>query len=194
MVGLRRQAFPAPRQMPSRQAVLLTPPKSSCSGERLSYNHTPLTTPVECAVTSLSQIVENTATLSPAKCALTRMSPARPLEYALAKNTRGWVAYSSSHTSFMPNAFRFPCSCLRAFLHSCSSPKPFRSNTYTISHKCSFQRTYRNANFFKCNTYKKQGGTSSKPKVFLWRSPNQNYLRQSGRGTKMQALSSPWRF
>jgi hypothetical protein len=36
-------------------------------------------------------------------------------------------------------------------------PKSFRRNTYTASHKCSFQRTYSNANFFRCNTYKKLG-------------------------------------
>jgi hypothetical protein len=47
------------------------------------------------------------------------------------------------------------------------SPKPFKRNTYTISRKCSFQRTYRKANSFRINTYKKPGGgaTSIKPKA-----------------------------
>src|SRR5713101_3443454 len=71
--------------------------------------HTDLLTPLECAVprsilisilsarinsleaalTSHSQLIENTATLSPAECAVTSNSLANPLECALTKNTGG---------------------------------------------------------------------------------------------------------
>src|SRR5713226_2197950 len=51
--------------------------------------HTDLLTPLECAVPSHSQLIENTATLSPAECAVTSNSLANPLECALTKNTGG---------------------------------------------------------------------------------------------------------
>jgi hypothetical protein len=75
-------------------------------------------------------------------------------------------AHPSSHTPFKPNALR-----LRPFLHASSSPKPFRSNTYTISHKCSFQRTYSNANSFRINTYEKEGGHILQTKSFPFLAP-----------------------
>jgi hypothetical protein len=37
-------------------------------------------------------------------------------------------------------------------------PKPFRCNTYESPRKYYKQRTYAILNFFRCNTYKKQGG------------------------------------
>ena len=46
-------------------------------------------------------------------------------------------------------------------------PKFFRCNTYGPPRKCCKHRTYRNANSFKCNTYKNAGGPSLKPKAFL---------------------------
>jgi hypothetical protein len=52
----------------------------------------------------------------------------------------------------------------------CSS-KPFRSNTYTVQRKCSFQRTYGIANFFRCNTYKNRGVAMVKPHSLIFNSP-----------------------
>src|SRR6266851_4317432 len=45
--------------------------------------------------------------------------------------------------------------------------KSFSCNTYGPPRKCCKQKTYGRANSFRCNTYKKQGGTSFKPKVLL---------------------------
>jgi hypothetical protein len=39
----------------------------------------------------------------------------------------------------------------------------FRSNTYRIVWKCSFQKTYRNSKSFRRNTYKKPGGGGTPP-------------------------------
>jgi hypothetical protein len=46
------------------------------------------------------------------------------------------------------------CWGLPTFRHS---PKSFIRNTYTDAQKCSFYMVYRKPNFFRCNTYKKQG-------------------------------------
>jgi hypothetical protein len=43
----------------------------------------------------------------------------------------------------------------------------FRSNTYRIVWKCSFQKTYRNSKSFRSNTYKKTGGWGSALPVFV---------------------------
>ena len=45
--------------------------------------------------------------------------------------------------------------------------KSFSCNTYRSPRKCCKQKTYGRPNSFRCNTYKKQGGTSFKPKVLL---------------------------
>ncbi len=45
--------------------------------------------------------------------------------------------------------------------------KSFSCNTYGSPRKCCKQKTYGMANSFRCNTYKKQGGTSFKPKAYL---------------------------
>ena len=62
----------------------------------------------------------------------------------------GMGGYPPSRQKSLP----YLCSSER---RSCS-PKSFRRNTYTTSRKCSFQKTYGIANFFRCNTYKKPGG------------------------------------
>src|SRR5712664_2503639 len=75
--------------MRPRHAVLLTPLESAdpvCL--LISIIHAPVT-PLESALTSPSQLTENTATLSPAESALTQLSPATPLECALTKNMGG---------------------------------------------------------------------------------------------------------
>jgi hypothetical protein len=51
-------------------------------------------------------------------------------------------AFSDAQLS--PCRIMFPCN-------------PFRSNTYEPFCKCSFRKTYRNANSFRSNTYKKRG-------------------------------------
>jgi len=45
--------------------------------------------------------------------------------------------------------------------------KSFSCNTYGPPRKCCKQKTYVPAKPFRCNTYKKQGGTSFKPNTFL---------------------------
>jgi len=67
-------------------AVLLTPLECAVPGRiPISIQSAP-GNPLESALTSHSQPVENTATLSLLECALTRLSPATPLESALTKN------------------------------------------------------------------------------------------------------------
>jgi hypothetical protein len=51
----------------------------------------PPPSPLECAVTCHSQVIENTATLSPLECAVTRFRALTPLECALTKKVGGWV-------------------------------------------------------------------------------------------------------
>jgi hypothetical protein len=43
------------------------------------------------------------------------------------------------------------------------SRKSFSCNTYGFPRKCCKQKTYRRANSFRCNTYKKQGGGGYAP-------------------------------
>ncbi len=70
-------------------AVLLTPLECAVPGRiPISIQSAP-GNPLESALTSHSQTVENTATLSLLECALTRLSPATPLESALTKNRAG---------------------------------------------------------------------------------------------------------
>ena len=52
----------------------------------------PSLSPLECALTSHSQVIENTATLSPLESALTRFRAVTPLESALTKKTGGGVS------------------------------------------------------------------------------------------------------
>jgi hypothetical protein len=42
-------------------------------------------------------------------------------------------------------------------MRACSAPKSFIGNTYGPARKCCKQKTYNKPNFFRCNTYKKQG-------------------------------------
>src|SRR5712664_2406467 len=82
--------------MRSRHAVLLTPLECAvpiCLPIRILNARV---TPLKSALTSPSQLTENTATLSLVECALTALSPATPLQSALTKNTGGWGALSQS--------------------------------------------------------------------------------------------------
>src|SRR5258708_7513359 len=75
--------------MRPRHAVLLTP--LECAVPRcilFSIQSAPVT-PLESALTSHSQLIENTATLSLVECAVARFSPAPPLECAVAKKVGG---------------------------------------------------------------------------------------------------------
>src|SRR5260370_32256988 len=70
-------------------AVLLTPLECPFPSLILTSIQSAPGNPLESALTSHSQTVENTATLSLLECALTRLSPATPLESALTKNRAG---------------------------------------------------------------------------------------------------------
>ena len=76
------------------------------------------------------------------------------------------------HSTPIPSSLR----TLRSALHL-SRPDPaqvtadycfksFRRNTYGSPRKCCKQKTYGQAKPFRCNTYKKRGGTSFKPDTF----------------------------
>src|SRR6266850_7190000 len=49
------------------------------------------------------------------------------------------------------------------FSPTVSSRKPFSCNTYASSSKCCKQKTCSRANFFRCNTYRKQGEGGALP-------------------------------
>src|SRR5712664_2766157 len=113
--------------MRPRHAVLLTPLESAdpvCL--LISIIHAPVT-PLESALTSPSQLTENTATLSPAETALTQLSPATPLECALTKNMGGGDLsipiqnrpLATPHSArYSSSFFSHPCALFCAFLHS----------------------------------------------------------------------------
>src|SRR5713226_9333333 len=75
--------------MPARHAVLLTPLECAVPLSILYSKQSRPVTSLESALTSHSQLVENTATLSPVECALTSLSPATPLECAVPKKLGG---------------------------------------------------------------------------------------------------------
>jgi hypothetical protein len=77
------------RTMLACPAVLLTRLESPvpCS-ILISIQNAPLS-PLESALVSRSQLVENTAALSLAECAVTALSSTTPLDTTLTKNTRG---------------------------------------------------------------------------------------------------------
>jgi len=62
-----------------------------------------------------------------------------------------------------------------------SSFKSFSCNTYGSPRKCCKQKTYSMAKPFKCNTYKKQGGTPFKPKLLLFPSLSRRFDVQTFR-------------
>src|SRR5260370_36607288 len=71
--------------MLARHAVLLTRLECAVSSSILYSKQNQPVTSLESALTSRSQLVENTATLSLVECALTRLSSATPLECAVPK-------------------------------------------------------------------------------------------------------------
>jgi hypothetical protein len=92
--------------MRPRHAVLLTPlARAVPSSLLISILHSAVT-PLESALTTPSQVTENTVTLSPLECALTRLSPATPLECALTKNTGGGGLPGHPVTRHSPPATR----------------------------------------------------------------------------------------
>jgi hypothetical protein len=86
----------------------------------------------------------------------------------LCKKHRGWVLPPLS--AFVRFVSSVLCDlCVEIFQRSApisddlsfpimSPRKPFRSNTYGTSCKCSFQKTYSKTKSFRSNTYKKPGG------------------------------------
>jgi len=75
--------------MLARQAVLLTPSKSSGPTQLLFYKQNASVSPLFAALTSHPQLTENTAALTPAESALTAFPLASPLESALTEKQGG---------------------------------------------------------------------------------------------------------
>jgi hypothetical protein len=101
------------RTMRPRHAVLLTPLESADPICLLISIINTSVTPFKSALTSPSQITEDTATLSPTESALTRFSRVTPVESALTKNTRG-----GGPLFRFRNLFSHFCALFCAFLHS----------------------------------------------------------------------------
>src|SRR5713226_7993375 len=105
--------------MRARHTDLLTPlecavPRSiliSILGARIN--------PLESALTSHSQLTENTATLSLLECALTRLSPVTPLESALTKTPGVGVPPKLASTGKTQGRASFDKPlCFHAFAHA----------------------------------------------------------------------------
>src|SRR5271163_3801722 len=104
--------------MGARQAVLLTPSKSSGPTQLLSYKQKASVTPLFATLTSRPQITENPATLSPFPATLTTPPPVTPVFATLTK-TAGvsllrfllWKAPSAT-LSLGALAFNIPPPCL----------------------------------------------------------------------------------
>jgi len=79
------------------------------------------------------------------------------------KNSRGRRAYLGFQPSSVP---------------VCLDPKSRECNTSEPRRKCCKQKTYVSAKPFRCNTYKKPGGTSFRPDVSLNPRPAANALPQ----------------
>src|SRR6266851_7899924 len=89
------RSFRALRTVRARHTDLLTPLECAVPRSILISILSARINPLESALTSHSQLIENTATLSPAECAVTSNSLANPLECALTKNTGGGGGRSS---------------------------------------------------------------------------------------------------
>src|SRR5260370_24917659 len=88
------------------------------------------------------------------------MPPSRPAcPDLVGEQTRG-ISHSPSPLLLAADHCPLPT------VHYCS--KSFSCNTYGSPRKCCKQKTYGMAKPFRCNTYKKQGGTSFKPGDFLF--------------------------
>src|SRR5229473_6424910 len=92
-------------------AVLLTPLECAVPISILYSKQSPPVNSLESALTSYSQLIENTATLSLVECALTRLSPATSLECALTKN-KGW---GPIHSNSEPATRHYPLGALLKF-------------------------------------------------------------------------------
>src|SRR5712664_387374 len=126
--------------MRPRHTALLTPLESAVPISILiSILNAPITS-LESALTSHSQLIENTATLSLAESALTDFSPATPLESALTKNIGGGgllfrFRNSSLATHLSPlyssSFFSHSCALFCTFSHS---PKTQPSYFQSLAH------------------------------------------------------------
>src|SRR6266851_5850685 len=121
------RSFRALRTVRARHTDLLTPLECAVPRSILISILSARINPLESALTSHSQLIENTATLSPAECAVTSNSLANPLECALTKNTGGGGPFLSSRSSsfsthhsplYSSPFFSNSCALFCAFLHS----------------------------------------------------------------------------
>src|SRR6266478_4430117 len=94
--------------MPARHAVLLTPLECAVPSSILYSKQSPPVTSLESALTSQSQLVENTATLSLVECALTSLSPATPLECAVPEKTGGGGPFFPFRKQSAPSQGQWP--------------------------------------------------------------------------------------
>jgi hypothetical protein len=96
--------------MLSRHAVLLTSSECAVPGSVPISIQIASLTPLEYALTSYSQLIENTAALSLLECAVPRFSPAIPLECAVTKNTGAISFKTKALLSPRPSTTRPPVS------------------------------------------------------------------------------------
>src|SRR6266849_3564735 len=118
--------------MRPRHAILLTPLECAVPISILISILSARINSLESALTSRSQLIENTTTLSLLECALMRFSPATPLECAVTKNTGVGGPFLSSCSSSFANHhsplhsspfFSHSCALFCAFLYFFAPPK-----------------------------------------------------------------------
>lgn len=107
-----------------------------------------------------------------------------PTHVVLTSKSHGITSFTDPHPPTLLKSYRFKNGgggpyFRRPLLSYASCPKSFSCNTYPLPRKCCKQKTYVRAKLFRCNTYKKPGGTSFKPNVFLPHASSHRETRHS---------------
>src|SRR6266478_3776991 len=144
--------------MPARHAVLLTPLECPVPIIILYSKQRQPITPLECALTSHSQLVENTATLSLVECALTRLSPATPLECAVPKNLGGGGSFFPFRKQSTPSQRQGPL----------VYPERSRPKIPTLSERATHHSPQFSSSFFSLSSALFPRQLTPQPKQPLW--------------------------
>ena len=141
-----------------RHAVLLTPLECVVPIIILYSKQRQSITPLESALTSQSQLVENTATLSLVECALTRLSPATPLECAVPKNLGGGGSFFPFRKQSTPSQRQGPL----------VYPERSRPKIPTLSERATHHSPQFSSSFFSLSSALFPRQLTPQPKQPLW--------------------------
>src|SRR6266478_3998491 len=144
--------------MPARHAVLLTPLECAVPSSILYSKQSPPVTSLESALTSQSQLVENTATLSLVECALTSLSPATPLECAVPEKTGGGGPFFPFRKQSTPSQRQGPL----------VYPERSRPKIPTLSERATHHSPQFSSSFFSLSSALFPRQLTPQPKQPLW--------------------------